>query len=111
MRAFIQDAADDAEKTLLAGIMSPPKTGRMYGSHRASRAGEYPASKSGALASSIRQSVSDAEMTIGTTVLHGFWLQNGTTRMRPRKMSDTALREALPGIRERMKNWATWERK
>lgn len=107
---FIKDAAQSTEDTLRAGIMSPPKTGRRYGAHQASAPGEYPANKSGDLASGIRQRVSRTEAEVGTTDMHGFWLREGTTRMAPRKMSDAALREALPGVRARMKAFAEWKR-
>lgn len=107
---FVKDAADSTEETLRKGIMAPPKTGRMYGSHQASAPGEYPANKSGDLASGIRQRVARTEMEVGTTDMHGFWLRMGTKKMAPRKMSDAALREALPGVRDRMKAYAEWKR-
>lgn len=110
VRRFIQDAADSAAETLEKGIRSPPKTGRYYGSHRASAPGEYPANKSGTLASGIRKRITPTEAEIGTTDMHGFYLREGTTRMAPRKMSDAALTEALPGIRSRMRPWAEWKR-
>lgn len=107
---FLKDAGQSTEETLRKGIMGPPKTGRMYGSHRASAPGEYPANKSGDLASGIRQRVSSTEAEVGTTDMHGFYLRMGTRNMRPRKMSDAALKEALPGVRARMKAFAEWKR-
>lgn len=108
--AFLKDAGESTADTLRKGIMSPPKTGRRYGRHQASAPGEYPANKSGDLASGIRTRISSDEAETGTTDMHGFYLREGTRYMRPRKMSDAALKEALPGVRERMKAFAEWRR-
>lgn len=108
VRSFLRDVGDETEKTLRSRIMSPPKTGRRYGAHQASAPGEYPANETGELQQSIRQRIASRDATVGTTVMHGFWLREGTTRMAARKMSDAALLEALPSVRARMKAWAEW---
>ena len=111
VRAFVKDVGDSTADTLKSGIMSPPKTGRRYGAHQASApVKEYPANETGALAGSIRKRIRPREATTGTTAMHGFWLREGTSRMAPRRMSDAALKEALPSCRKRMKAWAEWSR-
>jgi hypothetical protein len=86
---------------LRVGIDSPPKTGRFYRlrggkMHQASAPGEYPARRTGALSKSIRSHVGGAEATIGTTIFYGRFLRKGTSKMKRRKMSDTALATAVP---------------
>lgn len=54
-----QLSVDVVRNRMVAGISSPPKTGRLYGHHRASAPGEYPASDTGNLLRSIWAEVED----------------------------------------------------
>lgn len=55
IRAALWQAAQIIRNEAVRGIMKGPKTGRMYGRHQASKAGEYPAADTGNLAKSIQQ--------------------------------------------------------
>lgn len=70
-------------------IKSKNKTGRLYGQHRASAPGQYPANETGALAKGVRFKTSGSTMRFGDTVMHGKFLEGGTKvggkrRMAPR---------------------------
>ena len=112
VRAFVQDTADSTAETLEKGMRSGTKSGFHYRGYpnRSSAPGEYPAVQSGVLVKSIKQRVTNTEATVGTTDIVGFWMREGTTNMAPRRMSDAAMKEALPGVRSRMRNWAIWKR-
>lgn len=115
IRTFLSEVADDAEKTFKAGVNSPPKTGVKYPRlpNRSSigRAeAEYPATQSGALSRSIRSRATATEATVGSDTEYSIYLRNGTSKMRRRKMSDTALRNTIPRLRERLRGWAEWKR-
>lgn len=78
-----------------------PKSGRTYYRrgrlHRASAPGEYPAKDTGALRASVDYTVAGiTRMEIGTQMFYAYYLRYGTSKMKPRKMSDAALRETFP---------------
>ena len=82
-------------KTSMAG----PKSGRMYGSHRASAPGESPAVDSGNLTGSIQQIFpSTLEAKIGTSVEYALYLEYGTGRMAARPLWETTAKESLPTL-------------
>lgn len=101
--AMLQDMAGLAHIKMRAG-MDGPHTGRVYRLrggrlHRASvdqTRREYPAKRTGALAGSIRTTVTQAQMTIGTSKFYARFLRSGTIKMKRRKMSDDALKAAAP---------------
>lgn len=75
----------DVKKRLQRG----PKTGRLYRrgtvTHQASAPGQAPATDSGTLASSLYfQQASKMEATIGSRLAYAYYLEFGTTRIRPR---------------------------
>jgi len=83
------------ENTAVEGIISPPKTGRVYKSkhrkgatHQASAPGEYPAADSGELHQSITHTDASGgdrlRYEIGTNTPHGTYLELGTSKMAPR---------------------------
>lgn len=66
-------------------IRSSKKTGRRYGSHRASAPGEAPANRTGKLAKSVNFHVRNhQEMSIGESASYASFLENGTKRIKPR---------------------------
>lgn len=84
-----------AVKIFKAGVLSP-HSGRVYMYGRASAPGEYPSVKSGHTLSSINYvTVGDDTLTVGTKSPASTFLRNGTRRMARRKMSDSALEEAI----------------
>ena len=113
VRGFLQDAADSTLRLLRTGMLGP-KTGRVYkrksGTHRASAANEYPARDGGALFSSAGSVVKTTQEQTGTSRPYSIYLKTGTRKMRARRMSDQAHREAMPGVRARMKAFAGWQR-
>lgn len=60
------------------------RSGRLYGSHRASAAGEYPAKQTGALAASVSVKTSGKKLTFSETAFYAGFLENGTKKMLPR---------------------------
>lgn len=112
-RDFLGKIAKDGQAELRRGIKSPPKTGRIYmrkhGRHQASRAGEYPANETGALAASAKTSVTRDTATVGTTVFYGKFLREGTRKMARRKMSDSALSVVVPRNIGKLRGFIRWK--
>lgn len=81
-------------KTARAGVMNPPKTGRIYRykresgrykNHQASAPGEYPANETGAYRKSLGFEVRGGrQMEFGSDSEYGAYLEKGTSRMGPR---------------------------
>jgi len=76
----------NARKSITAGA----KTGRVYNirgtKHQASAPGESPANLSGTLQKSINYTVrGSSEMEFGDKVFYGRFLEDGTTKMKPRQ--------------------------
>lgn len=111
VRSFLRDAADTSEKVFKAGV-SKKKTGIKHAGlpNRSSRPSEYPANQSGRLRGSIKSRVNASEAEVGSGMYYSMFLRNGTRRMARRKMSDDAMKEALPSVRKRMKAFAEWLR-
>lgn len=64
-----------------------PKSGRLYGSHRASAPGESPATWTGRLESTITvEALSPSQVSVGTGTDYSVFLEFGTTRMAARPM-------------------------
>lgn len=84
--------------------MAEPKTGRFYGSHRASAPGEAPAIDTGNLAGSIEVEM-DGPLTAVVTVgaEYGPFLEYGTAHIAPRPFLTPAVEEARPGFVEAVK--------
>jgi len=91
----IHEIGRAAVKIFKAGVLSA-HSGRVYMYGRASAPGEYPAVKSGHTLSSISYTtVGDDTLIVGTKSPASVFLRNGTRRMARRKMSDSALEEAI----------------
>lgn len=75
-------------KDTARGIKNGPKTGRIYGNHRASRGKiEYPANKTGNLRRSLNYRISGREkMMIGMEATYATYLEEGTATMEKRKL-------------------------
>ena len=79
------------DKELRDGIKNPPKSGKYYSKNgrrvRASKAGEYPANRTGRLRKSSNfRVVTDRKMIVGLTASYAKFLEEGTVRMEPRPM-------------------------
>lgn len=110
LQDFLKDVGNSTKETLQKGLRAKNKTGRLYGSHRASAPNEYPANKTGQLLRSIRMTRTANEVTTGTTAFYGRFLSDGTRKMRPRKMTREAFRQALPEARQRLRGFYKWQR-
>ncbi len=111
--AFLRFAAKDMEKEYKKRILSPPKTGRIYhrkhGRHQASRAGEFPANETGALARSVRSNSNATEASVGTNMFYSKFLREGTRKMARRRMADDILKLVAPRTLARLKGWVCWK--
>lgn len=110
---FLHDVAKTSETKFRRGVKNPPKTGRMYRSHQASinrTEAEYPATQTGRLLSSIKSRTTMNTAVIGSNAPYSIYLRDGAPRnnMVRRKMSDSALKEAIPEARRRMGRWAVF---
>ena len=66
-------------------ITSPPKTGRWYGNHRASAAGEAPANRTGNLKQSVSfQTHGFNSLDFGAKARYARWLELGNTKIKAR---------------------------
>lgn len=83
--------------------MAQEKSGRMYGSHRASAPGEAPAIDTGHLASSIQTAPEGrAAYVVYTNAEYAARLEFGGARIAPRPFLGPAASAAAAGFRERM---------
>ena len=62
-------------------LTTGPRSGRLYGSHRASAAGEYPAKRTGKLAGSVATKVSGKQLRFGEQAFYAKFLEDGTRKM------------------------------
>lgn len=100
---FVRKGAAYVEGQLKAS-MAEAKSGRMYGTHRASAPGESPAIDSGNLAGSITMIFpSTLEAKVGTPVEYALYLEEGTGRMQPRPLWQKTADEALPTLENLLK--------
>lgn len=115
VQAFIKDVAETGEIAFKEGVKGGPKTGRVYrkrggGFHRASAPGEFPANETGGLLGSISSRTTRRSAVVGSTKFYAKFLRDGTSKMKRRKMSDDAMRLAIPEARSRMKPFVRWTR-
>lgn len=119
VRKYLRTAADVVLDRLKKGLRNPPKSGRLYlgrskriirASNGLRAAAEYPAKDTGDLLASADKRVSETEMEVGTGMFYSRFLREGTRKMLRRKMSDTALTESLPQLRDRIGRFAYWKR-
>lgn len=106
----INDIATDTHALAVAGISHSGGGGRTYEkykprrTHTSSAPGAYPASDLGQLATNVRinglQQATLASMTavVGTSVLHGAWLEFGTSKMAARPWLLPSFKKAKIGV-------------
>jgi phage gpG-like protein len=111
IRLFLDQVARLSTEKLRSG-MARPGSGRVYRRrgriHRASSPGQYPARETGRLAASIGSSVTSTSAEVGTRMSYAIYLRKGTRKMARRKMSDSAMKEALPMARPALRQFARW---
>lgn len=117
-RRLLEDTANLAHQKFRSG-MEASRGGRIYKRrggrmHRASAPGAWPAVDTGRLKGSIRTEIKPGSMTIGTSAKsdkgapYSLYLRTGTKKMARRKMSDDALKEAMPIAWARKGRFAKW---
>lgn len=111
----INDLATDTHALAVAGISHSGGGGRTYKkynprrTHTASAPGQYPASDTGELAINVRMAglslatVGSMMATVGTSILHGAWLEFGTSRMAARPWLMPSFERAKIGIEKELK--------
>lgn len=100
---------------LFKADMMAPKSGQLYikrggRRHRASAPGEFPANDEGLLRSTIDSTANRVETEVGTNTPYSKFLREGTGKMARRRMSDDALKLAIPLTRQELKGWVKWKR-
>ena len=93
-RQYLRDVGNKVVAVYKAG-MQGPKSGRVYGKHRASAPGEYPARPTGRLFRTIGKTETSSSVEVGTKMFYAIFLRRGTRKMARRKMADNALQEAM----------------
>lgn len=76
--------ADQMAAEMVREIDSPPKTGRVYGTHQASAPGEAPANETGELASSIRVQKGAEEVILSAEAPYAPVMEHGGAHVAPR---------------------------
>ena len=106
----IFDVATETQALAVAGIMGSPKSGRTYKktnpnrTHTASAPGQYPATDTGRLASSVKM-VMQGPMAyvVGTNVAYGPMLEFGTAKMAARPWLLPSFERAKVGIEQELR--------
>jgi phage gpG-like protein len=93
------EVVTDVKKRISRG----PKTGKTYGNHQASAAGEAPATDTGVLASSIYfDKGTGPSATVGSRLAYAAYLEFGTAHIKPRPSWTPAVELARPKLTARV---------
>lgn len=90
LRAALVSSGNDMQRTMVDSILREPKSGRVYGNHRASAPGEAPASDTGFLVSRIltypdlQRMLVDIGIKAQNAVKYAGYLEFGTQNLEPR---------------------------
>lgn len=115
----IDEAVEEAVKDAANGVVddmaasfAAPKTGRFYGTHQASAAGEAPAVLEGDLLNSLgAERIGKAHWRVGVSDEKALWLEFGTSRMAPRPYFIPAMVKAqkklVSGLKDNLTNTRT----
>lgn len=104
VREVVMESAHDVESVIKRG-MAEPKTGALYGSHRASAPGESPAMDTGTLSGSIQVEPTGAtSAAVFTNQDYAAHLEYGTIHMAPRPAWVPAAEEVRPRFVQRLRN-------
>lgn len=101
---FLENVGKEYKKAFSRGLRAR-KSGRKYGSHTASAAGEFPATRSGKLAASVDYVVKGDTLEVGTNTPYSGYLKTGTRNMAKRKMSAEALKNGLRNANRKFGRW------
>lgn len=99
----VMESAHDVESVIKAS-MAEPKSGALYGSHRASAPGESPAMDTGTLAGSIQTEPTGAtSAAVSTNQDYAVHLEYGTVNMAARPAWVPAAEEVRPRFLQRLR--------
>lgn len=99
-RSALKEIGNLITKEVKKGIENPPKTGRLYGVHKASKKGEYPADKTGTLKKSINHKIKSARKTmINANASYAGYLEYGTSKIGKRKLIEYTVKKNRDKIR------------
>jgi phage gpG-like protein len=102
VREVVMETAHDVE-SVIKRDMAEPKTGELYGSHRASAPGESPAMDTGTLAGSIQVEPTGAtSAAVATNMDYAAHLEYGTVNMAARPAWVPAAEEVRPRFIRRL---------
>lgn len=105
----IFDVATETQALAVRGVNGPPKSGRTYvksnptRTHTASAPGQYPASDTGRLVSSIVAQPIASGYEVGTNVDYGPMLEFGTSRMAARPWLLPSFERAKIGVEKELR--------
>lgn len=106
----VEDLTVQTHAFAVQGIQRGPKSGRTYTrrgvTHTASAPGQYPASDTGTLASSVQMvlpAAGDRSGQVGTNVAYGAHLEFGTSRMAARPWLLPSFERAKIGVEQELK--------
>lgn len=102
MKRAEQEIAVIAQNKAERGIAGPPATGAMYGNHRASSPGEYPARDTGGLKVRAEPTASGAAL-VATPGKQARALEHGTRHMAPRPFMRRSLDETQEQAEDRIR--------
>ena len=102
MHRALQEIAAIAQNQAESGIAGPPATGVVYGNHRASAPGEYPARDTGGL--KVRaEPRSNGAALVATPGKQARALEHGTRNMAPRPFMRRSLDETQDEAEDRIR--------
>jgi len=110
-RRALQEIGKFVKKETRQGIERPPKTGIIYGNHRASRGIiEYPANKTGNLKRSLNYRVKGrTRMTVGMNAKYANFLEEGTRNMEKRKLLGFTIEKNRDKIKDILRKYVNSE--
>ena len=102
IRAALYEIGSESVKHLRRMVRSGDRSGRMYGSHRASAPGEPPAARPNSrLTKGMRYTVrGDFQCEFGDTAPYAVYLEDGTRNMNPRPHVIRTVKEKQRDVRD-----------
>lgn len=94
----------DLKKYHIAKLTTGARSGRLYGKHRASAPGEYPAKKTGMLASSVGIENKNKILIFGEGAFYAKFLEYGTRKMAPRPHLERSVLAKIMDLQKKFDN-------